>query len=69
MSLDKFRLAIFGDFTGRAARGIVEIGPELANRRAIKLDVGDGDCKQFDARFSLSDHSAFCVCDRGRFWR
>ena len=39
MSLDKFRMAIFGDFTGRAARGLVEVGPDLANRRAIKLDV------------------------------
>ena len=39
MSLDKFRMAIFGDFTGRAARGAMEIGPDLAKRRAIKLDV------------------------------
>lgn len=39
MSLDKFRMAIFGDFTGRASRGAMEIGPEMAKRRAIKLDV------------------------------
>ncbi len=39
MSLDKFRMAIFGDFTGRGARGAMEIGPEMAKRRAIKLDV------------------------------
>ncbi len=34
-----FRMAILGDFTGRAARGAAEIGPALAARRAIKLDV------------------------------
>lgn len=43
MSLDKFRMAIFGDFTARAARGVMEIGPDLAKRRAIKLDVDDLD--------------------------
>ena len=43
MSLDKFRMAIFGDFTGRAARGLMEIGPEMATRRAIKLDVDSVD--------------------------
>lgn len=34
-----FRMAIFGDFTGRAARGLIEPGEGLAHRRAIPLDV------------------------------
>nr|WP_318527940.1 type VI secretion system contractile sheath large subunit [Defluviimonas sp. WL0075] len=34
-----FRMAIFGDFTGRAARGLIEPGDGLAHRRAIPLDV------------------------------
>jgi hypothetical protein len=36
---DGFRMAIFGDFSGRAARGLLEIGDALAARRAIRLDV------------------------------
>nr|WP_238529762.1 type VI secretion system contractile sheath large subunit [Pseudooceanicola batsensis] len=32
-------MAIFGDFTGRASRGLRETGPALAARRAIPLDV------------------------------
>ena len=35
----RFRIALIGDFSGRAARGEVEIGPDLAARRPIKLDV------------------------------
>ena len=35
----RFRIALMGDFSGRAARGEVEIGPDLAARRPIKLDV------------------------------
>ena len=35
----RFRIAIMGDFSGRAAKGEVEIGPDLASRRPIKLDV------------------------------
>jgi pilus assembly protein FimV len=35
----RFRIALLGDFSGRAARGEVEIGPGLAARRPIKLDV------------------------------
>ena len=35
----RFRMAIFGDFTGRAARGVVEVGDALATRREIRLDV------------------------------
>lgn len=34
-----FRMAFFGDFTGRAARGLIEPGEALANRRAIALDI------------------------------
>lgn len=36
---DRFRIAILGDFSGRAQRGLVEVGEALAGRRAIKLDV------------------------------
>lgn len=35
----RFRLAILGDFTGRAARGKAETGAALAGRRAIRFDV------------------------------
>lgn len=35
----RFRMAILGDFTGRAAAGKVEVGDALASRRAIRLDV------------------------------
>jgi hypothetical protein len=35
----RFRIALMGDFSGRAARGEVGIGPDLAARRPIKLDV------------------------------
>ncbi len=35
----RFRIAIMGDFSGRAARGEVEVGADLAARRPIKLDV------------------------------
>ncbi len=33
------RLAILGDFSGRATRGELEIGDGLANRKPLKLDV------------------------------
>lgn len=35
----RFRIALMGDFSGRSARGEVEIGADLARRRPIKLDV------------------------------
>ena len=35
----RFRIALMGDFSGRAAKGEVEIGSDLAGRRPIKLDV------------------------------
>ena len=35
----RFRIAIMGDFSGRSAKGEVEIGADLASRRPIKLDV------------------------------
>lgn len=34
-----FRIAVLGDFSGRAARGEMQTGAALAGRRAIKLDV------------------------------
>ena len=39
----KFRIAILGDFSGRASRGALETGAELAKRRPIKLDVDNID--------------------------
>ncbi len=38
LSRTRFRMAILGDFSGRAARGVVETGDALAARRAILLD-------------------------------
>ena len=35
----RFRIALMGDFSGRSARGIVETGADLANRRPIKFDI------------------------------
>ena len=34
----RFRLAVLGDFSGRAAKGIVEVGDDLAARRGVILD-------------------------------
>lgn len=34
----RFRMAVMGDFSGRAARGLIEIGDALAARPAIQLD-------------------------------
>lgn len=39
LNRDRFRMAIFGDFSGRAAKGEIETGAALAKRRAIKLDI------------------------------
>lgn len=39
----KFRLAILGDFSGRASRGMLETGPGLANRKPIKFDIDNLD--------------------------
>ena len=39
----KFRIAILGDFTGRANRGDLATGDDLANRKPIKLDVDNLD--------------------------
>ncbi len=35
----KFRMAVFGDFTGRASRGAMDTGDALAARKPIPLDV------------------------------
>lgn len=35
----RFRIAVFGDFTGRSANGLIETGEALANRRPVLLDV------------------------------
>ena len=38
-----FRLAVLGDFSGRAARGILEQGEKLASRKPLKVDVDNLD--------------------------
>jgi hypothetical protein len=38
-STDPFRLAILGDFSARAARGLLETGEALAGRLPVKLDI------------------------------
>ena len=35
----KFRIALMGDFSGRASRGELEIGEGLVNRKPIKFDI------------------------------
>ena len=42
-SRPKFRIALLGDFTGRANRGDLATGDDLANRKPIKLDVDNLD--------------------------
>jgi type VI secretion system protein ImpC len=39
----KFRLAVLGDFSGRANAGTVEIGEALSKRKPIKIDVDNLD--------------------------
>ena len=39
----KFRIAILGDFSGRASRGEVEIGAALGTRKPIRFDVDNID--------------------------
>lgn len=39
----KFRIAILGDFSGRANRGLLETGADLANRKPIKFDIDNLD--------------------------
>ncbi|MBY6003060.1 type VI secretion system contractile sheath large subunit [Salipiger bermudensis] len=36
---ERFRIAILGDFSGRASRGTLAIGDDLARRRPIRFDV------------------------------
>ena len=38
-SAGKFRIAILGDFSGRASRGLLEVGTGLAQRKPIKFDI------------------------------
>ncbi|WP_435140694.1 type VI secretion system contractile sheath small subunit [Pseudopelagicola sp. nBUS_19] len=39
LNRNRFRMAILGDFTGRASRGMREVGSDLAARKPILLDV------------------------------
>lgn len=36
---DAFRIALMGDFSGRASRGVMDRGAKLAARKALRLDV------------------------------
>lgn len=36
---DRFRIAVFGDFTGRSGKGVVKTGSDIAGRRAVRLDI------------------------------
>ncbi|NBZ88826.1 type VI secretion system contractile sheath domain-containing protein [Stagnihabitans tardus] len=38
-AIKRFRIALLGDFSGRAARGEMEIGEDLMRRRPIKFDI------------------------------
>ncbi|MEE3100744.1 MAG: type VI secretion system contractile sheath large subunit [Pseudomonadota bacterium] len=51
----RFRIAILGDFSGRAARGALEGGPALAARRPVRLDIDDLDAviARFATRLTL----------------
>lgn len=50
-----FRIAILGDFSGRANRGAVEAGADLARRKPMKLDVDtiDGVIGKFKTALAL----------------
>ncbi|WP_408637148.1 type VI secretion system contractile sheath domain-containing protein [Pseudosulfitobacter koreensis] len=48
----KFRMALFGDFSGRAARGAIETGAALATRPAVVLDLDTLD--EVIARFATT---------------
>ena len=42
-SSGKFRIAILGDFSGRASRGELEVGAALGQRKAMKFDIDNID--------------------------
>jgi type VI secretion system protein ImpC len=50
-----FRIAVLGDFSGRANRGLIEVGDALAKRKPIKLDVDtlDGVIQKFQSVLHL----------------
>jgi type VI secretion system protein ImpC len=50
-----FRIAILGDFSGRASRGVCETGPALASRRAVVIDRDNFDevLSKLDVQLSL----------------
>nr|WP_240804492.1 type VI secretion system contractile sheath large subunit [Qingshengfaniella alkalisoli] len=43
LNRSRFRIAILGDFTGRASRGLLEVGDALATRPAISFDIDELD--------------------------
>lgn len=50
----KFRLALLGDFSGRANAGTVETGAALAGRKPIKVDVDNLDTVLAKMKLSLA---------------
>ncbi len=50
----KFRLALLGDFSGRANAGLAETGEALARRKPIKVDIDNLDDILARAKLSLS---------------
>ncbi|MCO6415605.1 type VI secretion system contractile sheath large subunit [Siccirubricoccus sp. KC 17139] len=52
--VQKFRLAVFGDFSGRANAGLLETGAKLAARKPIKVDVDNLDDVMARMKLKLS---------------
>ncbi len=50
----RFRLAVMGDFSGRANAGLLETGPALARRKPIAVDVDNLDAVLAKMSLSLS---------------
>lgn len=66
---DAFRIAVLGDFSGRANRGEMETGAELAQRKPIKLDADNFDAviRSFGAVLQLpvgADGSSVALAPR-----
>ncbi|MBE1283380.1 MAG: type VI secretion system contractile sheath small subunit [Rhodobacteraceae bacterium] len=55
LSRPVFRMALLGDFSGRAAQGRIEIGDALANRPPIELDIDTVEdvIERFSTRLTL----------------
>ncbi len=49
-----FRLAVMGDFSGRASKGVLETGADLAKRKPLKVDVDNLDALVERLKVSVS---------------